>query len=80
MIIKLGRKPQAVLFAARDREYARDLDELNEDVPTGSIKLLNAGLLKAEEIAKSFALFPTYRLSYIYSPASPGPREDGFSE
>jgi hypothetical protein len=40
-----------------DREYARDLDELIEDIPTGSIKLLDAGLLKAEDTAKSFALF-----------------------
>jgi hypothetical protein len=49
---------------------------LNEDVPTGSIKLLDAGLLKAEETEKAFALFQTYRPVYIYSPASSERGED----
>jgi hypothetical protein len=48
-----------------NQEYACCLDELNEDVPTGSIKLLDAGLLKAEETAKTFALFQTYQPGYI---------------
>ena len=42
-----------------DQEYARYLGELKKNVPTGSINLLNAGLLKVEGPAKSFVLFPT---------------------